>query len=422
MTRLKIASTAQGARNAGATSLNAEPSRRWLILLVLFVARAAIAFQFQSVPALSPLLVERLQIDYALLGTLVGLYMLPGVVFSLPGGMLGQRFGDKQIALLGLGLMVLGGLWVALSGTYLSASVGRVVSGVGAVVLNIVLAKMVTDWFAGREIVTAMALFVSSWPVGIGLGLLLLPILATTTSAMLALFTTALLSALALMLVLAVYCPPAGFPSASATIRIALSGHEWWASIFAGMVWALFNVGYIVVLAFGPSFLVASGMTLSSAGAITSAVTWAILLSLPLGGYFAQRLRSPDRVMIGCFVLLAALIAALPLGAPPLLVCILIGLLSGPPPGLIMALPAEALRPENRSAGMGVFYTCYYAAMAGLVPVAGVLREALDSASAPLMFGAVMMLLAAVALVCFRLVERRQAAALSAPTPSPASA
>ena len=402
--------------------MNAEPSRRWLILLVLFVARAAIAFQFQSVPALSPLLVDRLRIDYALLGTLVGLYMLPGVVFSLPGGVLGQRFGDKQIALLGLGLMVLGGLWVALSGTYLSASFGRVVSGVGAVLLNIVLAKMVTDWFAGREIVTAMALFVSSWPVGIGLGLLLLPILATTTSAMLALFTTALLSALALMLVLAVYCPPAGFVSASATIRIALSGHEWWASIFAGMVWALFNVGYIVVLAFGPSFLVASGMTLSSAGAITSAVTWAILLSLPLGGYFAQRLRSPDRVMIGCFVLLAALIAALPLGAPPLLVCILIGLLSGPPPGLIMALPAEALRPENRSAGMGVFYTCYYAAMAGLVPVAGVLREALDSASAPLMFGAVMMLLAAVSLVCFRLVQRRQAAALSAPTPSPASA
>jgi hypothetical protein len=60
--------------------------------------------------------------------------------------------------------------------------------------------------------------------------------------------------------------------------------------------------------------------------------------------------------------------------------------------------------------------------MAGLVPVAGVLREALDSASAPLMFGAAMMLLAAVALVCFRLVQRRQAAGLSAPTPSPASA
>ena len=81
-----------------------------------------------------------------------------------------------------------------------------------------------------------MALFVSSWPVGIGLGLLLLPILATTISAMLALFTTALVSALALILVLAVYRPPAGFVQTAATFRIALSGHEWWASTSAGMV------------------------------------------------------------------------------------------------------------------------------------------------------------------------------------------
>ena len=398
----------------GSARTDAAANGRWLILLVLFIARAAIAFQFQSIPALSPLLVDSLRIDYALLGTLVGLYMLPGVIFSLPGGLLGQRFGDKQIAVLGLSLMVLGGLWVGLSGTYLSASLGRIVSGVGAVLLNIVLAKMVTDRFAGREIVTAMALFVSSWPVGIGLGLLLLPILATAASVMLALLATALVSALALVLVLALYRSPVSFVATPATFRIALSGHEWSASIFAGTVWALLNVGYIVVLAFAPSFLVAGGITLSSAGAITSAVTWAILVSLPLGGYLADRLRSPDRVMIGCFVLLAALIAALPLGAPPLMICILIGLLSGPPAGLIMALPGEVLRPENRSAGMGVFYTCYYAAMAGLVPVAGLLRDAQDSPAAPLVFGAMMMLLSAVSLLGFRIVQRRQALVSSA--------
>jgi predicted MFS family arabinose efflux permease len=391
---------------------------RWLILLVLYLARAAIAFQFQSIPALSPLLVDSLGIDYALLGTLVGLYMLPGVAFSLPGGVLGQRIGDRQVALLALGLMAVGGFWVALSGTYVSASFGRVVSGVGAVLLNIALAKMVTDWFVGREIVMAMALFISSWPIGIGLGLLLLPILATTTSTMLALLTTAQVSALALILVFALYRPPAAAVSTSATFRIALSGHEWWASIFAGMIWGLLNVGYILVLAFGPSFLVAGGMTLSTAGAITSAVTWAILISLPLGGYLAERLRSPDRVMIGCFVLLAMLIVALPLGAPPLMVCILIGLLAGPPPGLIMALPAEALRPESRSAGMGVFYTCYYAAMAGLVPVAGLLREALNSPSAPLVFGAALMLLATISLVCFRFVQRSQTVAIAAIPPT----
>ena len=95
----------------GSARTDAAANGRWLILLVLFIARAAIALQFQSIPALSPLLVDTLRIDYALLGTLVGLYMLPGVIFSLPGGVLGQRFGDKQIAVLGRSLMV---LWRAL--------------------------------------------------------------------------------------------------------------------------------------------------------------------------------------------------------------------------------------------------------------------------------------------------------------------
>ena len=187
--------------------------------------------QFQSIPALSLLLVaaDRLRAPrhsgWALHAS--------GVVFSLPGGVLGQRFGDKQIALLGLSLMVLGGLWVGRA--YLSASLGRIVSGVGAVLLNIVLAKMVTDWFAGREIVTAMALFVSSWPVAIGLGLLLLPILATAVSVMLALLGTVLVSALALVLVLALYRSPVSFVATPATFRIALSGHEWSASILAAV-------------------------------------------------------------------------------------------------------------------------------------------------------------------------------------------
>jgi hypothetical protein len=40
----------------------------------------------------------------------------------------------------------------------------------------------------------------------------------------------------------------------------------------------------------------------------------------------------------------------------------------GVPPGLIMALPAQALRPDTRAGGMGVYYTWCYAAMA-ILPI-----------------------------------------------------
>jgi predicted MFS family arabinose efflux permease len=50
---------------------------RWLILAALTCARTAMGFQFQSVAAVSPSLIEQLHLSYAALGTLIGLYLLP---------------------------------------------------------------------------------------------------------------------------------------------------------------------------------------------------------------------------------------------------------------------------------------------------------------------------------------------------------
>src|SRR5262249_6871317 len=127
-------------------------ANRWVILAALFLARLAMAVQFQTVGALGPMLVDTLRIDYALLGTLIGLYMLPGVVVALPGGLLGQRFGAKRVTLLGLALMAAGGVLMAASGGFGAIAAGRLLTGVGAVLMNIMLTKMVADWFTGREV------------------------------------------------------------------------------------------------------------------------------------------------------------------------------------------------------------------------------------------------------------------------------
>ena len=147
---------------------------RWLILSVLFVARTTMAFQFQSIASVSPLLVAELHINLAALGILVGAWMLPGVFVAIPGGLLGQRFGDKRVVLAALALMVAGSVLVATADGYGAALLGRVVSGTGAVLVNVLLTKMVADWFSGPQVATAMGIFVVSWPLGIGLSLLLL--------------------------------------------------------------------------------------------------------------------------------------------------------------------------------------------------------------------------------------------------------
>ena len=99
-----------GHRNA---CVNALASNRWVVLAVLFLARTAMGFQFQSAAALTPSVISKLSIDYTQLGWLVGIYLLPGIVIAYPGGLLGQRFGDKRVTILAMALMVAVGLLTA---------------------------------------------------------------------------------------------------------------------------------------------------------------------------------------------------------------------------------------------------------------------------------------------------------------------
>src|SRR5215470_10788195 len=104
---------------------------RWLILFVLTFARTAIAFQFQSLAALSPFLIEHFQLSYVALGSIIGLYLLPGALVALPAGMIAERFGDKRIAFVGLVAMTVGTLMIAEANDAYLLTVGRVISGTG---------------------------------------------------------------------------------------------------------------------------------------------------------------------------------------------------------------------------------------------------------------------------------------------------
>ena len=140
--------------------------RRWIILAVLFAARAATGFQFQSIGSSANFLMADLAIGYAEIGMLLGAYLLPGVIVAFPTGLLGRRISEKTLGLAGLLLMAVSGLALSYSGDLTTALVARFVGGVGATVLGLVATKMVADWFEPREIVLAMSLLQMSWPFG----------------------------------------------------------------------------------------------------------------------------------------------------------------------------------------------------------------------------------------------------------------
>ena len=380
---------------------------RWLILLVLFLARTTMGFQFQSIAAVSPILVESLALDFALLGTLIGVWMLPGVAVAIPGAVLARRFGDKNVVLCGLAFMALGSALTAGAETYAIALTGRIVAGTGAVLLNVLLVKMVADWFADRELATAMSFLVVSWPLGIGLALVVLGPLSLATSWGLAIQVTAWVCVVALGSVALVYRRPASADKLDSTRRLAshLTRPQLVLACMAGLIWTFYNVGYIVVVSFAPVLLAEQGRNVANAAVVASFATWPLIATVPLGGVLADRTGRGHAIMISCFVAMAATMPLMLAAPSPLVVLAIIGMVAGPAAGVIMSLPARALAPESRNLGMGVFFTLYYLGMASLPGIAGWFRDLSGFRSAPLLFGGFLLVCAAVCALIYRRLE-----------------
>ncbi len=381
---------------------------RWIILAVLTFTRTAMGFQFQSVAASSSVLIDLFQLSYALLGTLIGLYLFPGVAVAIPGGLLAQRFGDKHLLLAGLAAMAAGGVLMGVTDDIVALMAGRVISGTGGVIVNVLTTKMLTDWFAGREIATAFGILVISWPLGIAAALVILPPLTAATSWQSAMLVPAALSVMGLLLVAALCrAPQTAAGQLRGTLAFNLTRREVLMVSVAGLLWTFYNGAFVIVPAFGPAFAVASGLSPAAAGAIVSAMTWFVIPAVPLSAWLAAKLGRADLAMYTSFACAALVLTLLALSGPSLLLFALIGIAFAPPGGLIMTLPGEVLRAEHRALGMGVYLTWYYAGLGVLPAAAGLARDLTGNAATPLWFAVALLAVAAVALLQFRILQRR---------------
>lgn len=389
--------------------------RCWIMLGVIFLARISMGFQFQSVASMAPFLVADLHLSYTQIGWLIGVFSLPGAVIALPGGLLGQRVGPRHLAVLSLVVMIAGAVTTAVSGGFLVACLGRVASGAGMIVLGIAFAQMVADWFAGKELATAMGVMLTAWPTGIALALISLGAVAGVASWRLGMHVTALVTVAALLLMVALYRDPPGArhaPAGGAT-PARLSRHEAALAVAGGLAWGALNAALLVFVAFAPAALTAGGASITAAGFLVSLGLWATLPSVPIGGYLADRLGHPDLIIgVGCAAtaLLTAAVVVLP---GPGLWAFLAGVAIGGAPGAIMSLLPKAIAPARLASAFGLFYSVYYLGVAVAQPLAGLLRDRSALPAAPVFFAAALMLLTPLWVAVFRELERRR--------PSPAA-
>jgi EmrB/QacA subfamily drug resistance transporter len=149
--------------------IGGEPAK-FLILLCVSVPSFMLNLDANIVAVSLPAIAHSLKADFAAIEWVVSAYTLTFASLVLPAGMLADRYGRKNVLLLGLGIFTLASFICGAAPTVGMLNGARALQGVGAALLLSAALATLSDEFRGTERVRAFAFWGSVIGVAITLG------------------------------------------------------------------------------------------------------------------------------------------------------------------------------------------------------------------------------------------------------------
>ena len=338
-----------------------NPGRyRWVILVIVYLSILAFTFLLQSIPPILPLIISELQLTYAQAGLLMSLFALPGLFISLLGGFLSDRYRMRPLGT-GCFLLMIGGTLLVGFGPDLGILwLGRIIAGIGALTLSVLLPKFLSQWFQKKELGLAMGIFNTGVPLGSIICFGLFGKMGSLWGWRVPILLTGVYSLITAILFLSFYQLPS-----SQTLKNEKQGGFykslkemgypiWW----VGLSWLWFNAAFISFATFAPNFFLQKGYTIEQGGFLTGIpLLGSLFLSAPIG-YLIDRFRHQGWLIGIGGIALSILALSFNFSSSFLLLVTLMGIFSAMIPAPIYSLPPEILKPENVGLGFGVISTC----------------------------------------------------------------
>ncbi|MFC1980246.1 CynX/NimT family MFS transporter [Chloroflexota bacterium] len=373
--------------------------RRWAMLCLGFLCILAFAVMMQYVPPVLSLVMAEFQLSYAQGGLLMSLFALPGIMLSIPIGMLADRYSQKLIVVVLFVIMIAGAAMFASGNSFPILGLGRVVSGIGARGFSVIVPLFLAQWFARREMGIAMGVFHAGMPLGIILSLNILSLLGENLGWQASAWSSVGFSLVVLLIFVFLF---SAAPRTNQHISprsfgflqdMRQAGAQIW---LVGAAWMLFGATFISLITFTPDFLQASGFSIASAGFLTSLVMWPQLVLGPIVGYVLDKMGRKRTIIAVGGLTSAILVLLIPIASQWILVLmLLIGVAMSLIPVPIFALPSEITSPEKLGVAFGVLATCNNLGIVIGPATAGFIRDVTGSyqASYALMAGFALMIM-----------------------------
>ncbi len=153
---------------------------RWTVMAAAGLMLFGSYFAYDSVSALSTLIMEGMDVGGTQIGLLDSFYSWPNVIMVLIGGIMVDRFGTRIMTIVLSSLIVLGATVTALAPNLTVMIIGRILLGIGSESLIVCQSAILAKWFKGRELALSFGFALTFMRLG---SLLSLNVLATAADA-----------------------------------------------------------------------------------------------------------------------------------------------------------------------------------------------------------------------------------------------
>ena len=391
-----------------------EGKYRWIVLVLSYLCMLVFAFTLQSLPPILTLIIKEFKLTHAEAGLLMSFFALPAIFLAILAGLLSDRFGAFKTGVISLILVIIGTSILAVSGTFFYAGLGRLIAGIGAVTLSVVSSQMLSQWFRGREIGTAMGIYNTAMPVGTIVSFMTFGRLGESLSWRIPILISAIMGALGLAAFLLLYRPS---PNTSHTkafekerkVTGPLSdflkvGVSMW---LVGSCWMWFNAAIISFSTFSPDFFVSKGYSLPLAGVLTSLLMWGSVCISPVIGRLVDKVDNNDLFIAVGGALIAGAIYLVTRSSDYLFPMVVMAVAVAFVPTPIFSFTSKIMEPQNLGLGFGILATASSTGMVFGPYLAGMVKDKTGSYETSFIFLSFLALLVTLTALALRIRIRR---------------
>ncbi len=140
--------------------------KKWIVLLVAFLAGISVVSNMFKVPPVMGILMDQLHVSFVMAGWLMSIFAVTGILLAFPAAMILGKLGPKKAGLIALAFTIIGSIAGSQANSASVLLLTRCIEGIGLGIINVIGPAVAAMWFEPRERGLPMGIWAAFFPVG----------------------------------------------------------------------------------------------------------------------------------------------------------------------------------------------------------------------------------------------------------------